>query len=194
MDINLSRQEALDLLDKYIKEDSLKKHCLAVEATMRHFAEILAEDVEKWGLIGLLHDIDYELYPDQHCKKTYDILRSENIPEEYIDSMVSHGYGILPYVEVQPEHIMEKILFTVDSLTGLITASVLVRPSRSILDLKPKSVNKKWKDKSFAKNVDRNILEKGLEMLQMERSYLIGESIEGMKKEAQALDLIGEIG
>jgi predicted hydrolase (HD superfamily) len=128
-----SRKEAFALLQKYNQNESLIRHALSVEAVMRHFAALFHEDIEKWGIIGLIHDLDYEQYPDQHCTMTKKLLEEEGWPADYIRSVISHGWGICS--EVEPVHVMEKVLFTIDELTGLVTASVLVRPGRSILDL-----------------------------------------------------------
>jgi len=184
-----SREEAYRLLTEYNKSDSLIKHALAVEGVMRYFARKRGEDEEKWGIIGLIHDLDYEQFPDQHCKKTEEILRAENWPEEYIRAVVSHGWGICSDVEPQTE--LEKVLFAIDELTGLIAASALVRPSKSVMDLKAKSVKKKWKSKHFAAGVDRSIIEKGCRMLGMELSELFTDTIMGMREVADAIGLKG---
>ena len=155
-----TREEALQLLTEYNKNESLIKHALAVEAVMRYFARKRGEDEDKWGAVGLIHDLDYEQFPDQHCRKTEEILRENDWPEEYIRAVVSHGWGICTDVEPQTE--MEKVLFAIDELTGLVVTTALVRPSKSLLDLKAKSVKKKWKDKRFAAGVDRSIIEKGV--------------------------------
>ena len=184
-----TREEALDLLKKYNKTESLIKHALAVEGVMRYFARKRDEDEEKWGIIGLIHDLDYEQFPEQHCKKTEEILRENNWPEEYIRAVISHGWGIC--TEVKPESEMEKILYTIDELTGLVVTTALVRPSKSVLDVKTKSVKKKWKDKRFAAGVDRSIIEKGAEMLGVELSDLINETIMGMREVAEDIGLKG---
>jgi predicted hydrolase (HD superfamily) len=158
-----TRDEAFKLLKEYNKSDSLIKHALAVEAVMRHFAVIYGEDPEKWGIIGLVHDLDYEKYPGQHCTMTEKILEDEGWPKDYIKSILSHGWGICS--DTEPVEAMEKVLYTIDELTGLIVACVLVRPSRSILDLKVKSVKKKWNIKHFAAGANREIIEKGANML-----------------------------
>lgn len=183
------RSTAFELFKKYNKSDSLIKHALTVEAVMRHFAEVLGEDPEKWGVIGLIHDIDYEMYPDQHCKKAIEILEENNWPKEYIHAVVSHGWGICS--DVEPVEKMEKVLYTIDELTGLITAVALMRPSKSILDTELKSVKKKWKQKSFAQGVNREIIEQGADLLGMELDYIIDETIKGMRKAAEAIGLNG---
>ncbi|GLC30416.1 HD domain-containing protein [Clostridium omnivorum] len=185
-----TREAALLLLKEYTKSDSLIKHALSVEAVMRHFAKLFDEsDIEKWGIIGLLHDIDYELYPEEHCIKARDILKSKNYPESYIHAVECHGYGICTNVE--PVETMEKVLYTIDELTGLITATVLMRPSKSILDLEVKSVKKKWKQKSFAAGVDRDLIEKGAKRLGIEMDKVIEETINGMKAAAEEIGLAG---
>lgn len=187
----ITREKALDLFKKYNKSDSLLRHALAVEGTMRHFAELLGEDIEKWGIIGLLHDLDYEMYPEEHCIKVQEILKEENYPEDYIKAVASHGYEIC--CDIEPREKMEKILYATDELTGLITAVALLRPSRSVLDLEPKSVKKKWKDKGFAAGVDRSIIERGIDMLEMDKDYIIQETILGMRKVAEEIGLKGEV-
>ncbi len=183
------RDQAYRLLLKYNQSESLIKHALAVESVMQHFAELFKEDIEKWGIIGLIHDLDYEKYPEQHCKMTEKILREENWPEDYIHAVISHGWGICS--DIEPIHRMEKVLFTIDELTGLITACVLVRPSKSILDLELKSVMKKWKIQAFAAGANREIIEKGAGMLAMELDDIIRETINGMQKNAELLGLKG---
>lgn len=186
-----TRETAMELLREYNQNDSLIKHALAVEAVMVHFAELFGEDKEKWGIIGLIHDLDYEKYPDEHCTKTREILMERDWPEDYIRAVVSHGWGICS--DVEPVEKMEKVLYTIDELTGLITATALMRPSKSILDLTTKSVRKKWKQKSFAAVVDRGIIEKGAQMLGMELGEVIGETIKGMQKVADEIGLKGNI-
>jgi putative nucleotidyltransferase with HDIG domain len=186
-----TREEAYALLRQYNQSDSLIKHALAVEGVMRHFSRKRGKDEEKWGIIGLVHDLDYEQYPDQHCKKSEEILRENQWPEEYIRAVVSHGWGICSNVEPQSE--LEKALYAVDELTGLVVTSALVRPSRSVLDMEAKSVKKKWKDKRFAAGVDRSIIEKGAQMLGMELTDLITDTIMGMREVADAIGLRGSM-
>lgn len=186
-----TRDEAFDLLKKYNRSESLIKHALAVEGVMRFCARKRKEDEEKWGIIGLIHDLDYEQFPDQHCKKTEAILRKYEWPEEYIRAVMSHGWGICTDIEPQSE--MEKVLYAIDELTGLVTTTALVRPSKSVLDLKPKSVKKKWKDKRFAAGVDRSIIEKGAEMLGVQVSDLIIDTIMGMQEVAEQIGLKGNV-
>lgn len=187
----LTRQEAWELLTKYTKTPNLQKHALAVEAVMKHFAKLNYEDVEKWGVVGLLHDLDYEQYPEEHCHKVVEIMQEEGIDDFYIHAVCSHGYGICS--DVKPEHIMEKVLYTIDELTGLINALCLMRPSKSVLDLEVKSVKKKFKDKSVASGVNRQIVKDGCEMLGMSLDEVIKETIEGMKTEAEAIGLKGNL-
>ncbi len=186
-----TRAEAFELLKEYNKSESLIKHALAVEAVMRHFAVIYGDDPEKWGIIGLIHDLDYEKYPDEHCTMTRKILEDKGWPEDYIRSVLSHAWGICS--DVEPVHVMEKVLYTIDELTGLIVACVLVRPSRSILDLQVKSVKKKWNVRHFAAGANREIIEKGAGMLGKNTDYIIQETITGMQKVALDLGLKGDI-
>jgi len=182
-----TRSEAFDLFKRYNTSESLTKHALSVEGVMRHFAEKFGGDVDEWGIIGLVHDIDYEMYPDEHCSKAKTILAEAGWPEPWIRAVVSHGWGIVS--DEKPETKLEQTLYAIDELTGLITSTALVRPSRSVMDMKAKSVKKKWKDKSFAAGVDRSIIEKGAEMLGMEISELISETILGMRKVADDIGL-----
>lgn len=187
----LTREQAWELLTEYNQSDALLKHALAVEAVMRHFARLYGEDEEKWGVIGLLHDLDYEQFPEQHCQKTAEIMRERGIDEEYIHAVSSHGYGIC--CDVEPIHRMEKVLYAIDELTGLINAVCLMRPSRSVLDLEVKSVVKKYKQKNFAAGVDRDVIEKGCQMLGIEMNELIHETIQGMRTAAEAIGLKGAV-
>jgi len=184
-----SRQEAFELLTRYNKSHALIKHALAVEGVMRYFAGKLGGDEEKWGVIGLIHDLDYEQFPDEHCKKTGEILKEKGWPAEYIRAVLSHGWGIC--TEVEPISELEKVLFAVDELTGLVTTTALVRPSKSLMDLTAKSVKKKWKDKAFAASIDRDTIQKGADMLGIERTELISETIMGMRQVAENLGLAG---
>lgn len=185
-----TRDQAMALLRQYTKNENLVRHGLSVEAVMRHFARTFGEDEEKWGIIGLVHDLDWERYPEQHCEKTKEILEGEGWPDDYIRSILSHGWGLV--TEVEPTHDMEKVLYATDELTGLVTATALMRPSRSVLDMKAKSVKKKWKEKSFAAGVNRDVIQKGADMLGMEIGELITETIEGMRSVAAEIGLKGE--
>ena len=186
-----TREETLNLLKQYNKNKSLIKHALAVEGVMRYMARKRGEDEEKWGVIGLIHDLDYEQFPDQHCKKTEEILRENDWPDEYIRAVVSHGWGIC--TDVKPESEMEIVLYAIDELTGLVVTSALVRPSKSVMDMKTKSVKKKWKQKQFAAGVDRSIIEKGAQMLGVELSELITDTIMGMRDVAAEIGLKGTV-
>ncbi len=186
-----TREEALALLKTYNQSESLIKHALAVEAVMRYMARKRGEDEEKWGIVGLVHDLDYEKYPEEHCRKTEEILREHHWPEEYVRAVISHGWGIC--VDVKPESEMEKVLYAIDELTGLVTTAALVRPSRSVLDMEAKSVKKKWKDKRFAAGVDRGIIQRGAEMLGVELGELITDTIMGMREAAEQIGLKGSV-
>lgn len=182
-----TREDAFNLLKQYNQSDSLVKHALAVEAVMRYSARKRGADEEKWGIIGLVHDLDYEQYPEEHCRKSEEILKQNNWPPEYIRAVVSHGYGICS--DVKPESELEKVLYAIDELTGLVVTTALVRPSKSVMDLTPKSVKKKWKDKRFAAGVDRSIIEKGAQALGVELGDLINDTIMGMREVAEEIGL-----
>jgi len=179
--------EALSLLKEFNKSESLRKHAYSVEGVMRYIARKMGEDEEKWGVIGLMHDLDYELFPEQHCSKSREILEERGWSEEYIQAIVSHGWGICSDVEPQTE--MEKTLYAVDELTGLITAVAIIRPSKSVTDLETKSVMKKWKDKSFAAGVNRSVIEKGVAMLGVELRDLVTDAIMGMREVSDRIGL-----
>jgi len=185
-----SRDEAFRLLQQYTESDSLIRHGLAVEGVMRYFARQRGGDEEQWGIVGLVHDLDYDRFPEQHCVKTEQILREHQWPESYIRAVVSHGWGIC--TDVEPLSDMERVLYATDELTGLVATSALVRPSRSVMDLEAKSVLKKWKDKRFAAGVDRSIIDRGAEMLGMERRELITQTILGMREVADVIGLKGD--
>jgi putative nucleotidyltransferase with HDIG domain len=184
-----TRDEALTLLKQYNQNEALIKHALAVEAVMRYCARKRGQDVEHWGVIGLVHDLDYERFPEQHCHKSEEILREHGWPEAYVRAVLSHGWGIC--TEVQPQTDLEKTLYTMDELTGLIAATALVRPSKSVLDVEPKSVKKKWKEKSFAAGVNREVIEKGAAMLGVDLNELIGDAILAMREVADQIGLAG---
>ena len=184
-----TRDEAYELLKTYNQNDALIKHALAVEAVMRYMARQFNQDEEVWGVVGLIHDLDYEQFPDQHCHKTAEILREHQWPEELIRGVMSHGWGIC--TEVEPVSDMEKTLYAMDELTGLVAATALVRPSKSVMDVKVKSVKKKWKEKSFAAGVNREIIRQGAEMLGMEVSDLIDKAILAMREVADDIGLAG---
>ncbi len=186
-----TRQEVLELLHQYNESDSLRKHAYAVEGVMRYIARKRGEDEEKWGVVGLIHDLDYEKFPEQHCTKTGEILREKGWPEEYIRAAVSHGWGICS--EVMPQTDLEKCLYAIDELTGLVVTTALIRPSKSVLDVQLKSVKNKWKDKRFAAGVDRSVIEKGAEMLHIPLDELIDDTIKGMQEVAEAIGLKGNL-
>lgn len=184
-----TRDDALALLKEFNKNDSLIKHALSVEGVMKYIARKRGEDEEVWGVIGLIHDLDYEQYPDQHCHKTKEILEERGWPEDYVRAVISHGYGIC--TDVEPLTDMEKTLYAIDELTGLVAAAALVRPTKSVMDMNAKSVKKKWKSKAFAAGVDRSVIEKGAAMLGVEVSELITDTIMGMREVADEIGLKG---
>lgn len=179
--------EALSLFKEFNQDESLLKHAYSVEGVMRYMARKADEDEEKWGIVGLVHDLDYERFPEQHCSKTKEILEERGWSEEYVRAIVSHGWGICSNVE--PQSKMEKTLYTIDELTGLISAVALVRPSKSVADLEARSVMKKWKDKAFAAGVNRSVIEKGTVMLEMELPELVTDVIMGMRQVADKIGL-----
>ena len=186
------RDFAFTILKEYTKNESLIRHALTIKAVMRYFAELFGEkEVEKWAIIGLLHDIDYERYADKHCLMVREILSPHGFPEEYLRAIESHGYKLV--TDVEPVETMEKVLYATDELTGLIAATVLLRPGKSIMDLKVSSVKKKWKQKSFASGVNRDVIAEGAKMLGMELDVLIEHTIKGMRTVAEEIDLRGEL-
>ena len=185
-----TRDAALALLKNYNTSESLIKHAFAVEGVMRYMAGKHGEDKDTWVVVGLIHDLDYEQFPEQHCKKTEEILKENHWPKDLIRAVVSHGWGIC--TDVKPESTMEKVLFAIDELTGLVATSALVRPSKSVMDMKAKSVKKKWKDKRFAAGVDRSIIQKGADMLGVELGELITDTIIGMREVAVEIGLKGD--
>jgi len=191
IEIKPTREQALELLRKYNKTESLLKHALAVEGVMKYMARKAGDDEEKWGIIGLVHDLDYEMYPDQHCKMTEKILVENNWPAEYIRAVLSHGWGLATNVE--PKTRLEKTIYAMDELTGLVATSALVRPSKSVLDMEARSVKKKWNDKKFAAGVDRSVIEKGAEMLGVTLDDLITDCIMGMREVAEEIGLKGSV-
>lgn len=186
-----TREEAWNILNEYNEDAHLINHALAVEGVMRHFATIYNENPEKWGIAGLLHDLDYEKYPDEHCKKVVEIMREKNLDEDLIRSVVSHGYGLV--CDVKPESNLEKVLYTIDELTGLINATAIMRPSKSVLDLEVKSVKKKFKSNGFAAGVNRDVIKNGCEMLDKPLDEVIEQTIEGMRRVAKEIGLEGEV-
>jgi len=182
-----TRQDALAILKEFNKNQALINHAIAVEAVMRYIARKQGEDEEKWGIIGLIHDLDYEMYPEEHCKKIREILVSRAWPEEFIRATESHGWQIC--TDIRPETALEKTLYAIDELTGLVAACALVRPSKSVMDLEVKSVKKKWKQKNFAAGVNREIIAKGAELCGIELSELISNTIMGMREVADEIGL-----
>jgi len=189
--ITPTRNIAFELFKRYNKSESLIKHALSVEGVMRYMAKKNGEDEEKWGIIGLVHDLDYEIYPDQHCTMTEKILRENNWPEEYIRAILSHGWGLAS--DVKPVSLLERTIYAIDELTGLVATSALVRPSKSVLDMEARSVKKKWNDKKFAAGVDRSVIEKGAEMLGVNLEELITDCIMGMRTVAEEIGLKGAV-
>jgi putative nucleotidyltransferase with HDIG domain len=186
-----TRDEAMALLKEFNQADGLIRHAMAVEAVMRYIAGKRGEDPEMWGVVGLIHDLDYHRFPNEHCRKTGEILRERGWPEQYIRAAVSHGWGIC--TDVEPKSLLEKYLYAIDELTGLVAATALVRPSRSVLDMEAKSVKKKWKDRAFAAGVDRALIEKGAAILGVDLAELITDTIMGMRAVAQEIGLKGNV-
>ena len=182
MQTQLTRQQALALLQQYNKEPFHLQHGLTVEGVMRYYANLLGygEDADFWAMVGLLHDIDFEMYPEQHCIKAPELLRQAGVGEEMIHAICSHGYGHL--VQIKPEHEMEKVLYAVDELTGLIGAAALMRPSKSVMDMELKSLKKKYKDHRFAAGCDRAVIDAGAEMLGWEIEKLQEQTILAMRE------------
>jgi predicted hydrolase (HD superfamily) len=179
----ITREEAMNLLTEYNKESFHIQHALTVEGAMKYFAEKLGyEDESKfWSLVGLLHDLDFEMYPQQHCSKTQEIMRERGIDERLIRAAASHGYGLCLEEQPKPEHQMEKVLFAVDELTGLIGAAARMRPSRSVMDMEISSLKKKFKDKKFAAGCSRDVIKQGAEILGWELDKLFEETILAMR-------------
>lgn len=181
MSSDLTREEAWKLLKEFNKEHFHLQHALTVEGVMRYFAERLGygDETDLWGIVGLLHDLDFEMYPDEHCIKEQEIMREHGIDERIIHATASHGYALT--VDIKPEHEMEKVLYAVDELTGLIGAAALMRPSKSVQDMEVSSVKKKYKNKNFAAGCSREVIERGADMLGWELSDLIGQTILAMR-------------
>jgi len=177
----MTRDEAFEFLKEYNKEPFHIKHALTVEGVMKYFAEKLGygEDKEFWGIVGLLHDLDFEVYPNEHCIKSQEIMKQKGIDEKIIHATASHGYGIT--VDVEPTHEMEKVLYAVDELTGLIGACALMLPTKSVQDLELKSVKKKYKNLKFAAGCSRDVINRGAEMLGWDLDYLIEQTILAMR-------------
>lgn len=179
--MSITREEALKLLKEYNSEPFHLRHGLTVEGVMRYFARDLGygNEEEKWGIVGLLHDLDFEKYPEEHCIKSQEIMREKGIDEDIIHATASHGYNLT--VDIKPEHEMEKVLYAVDELTGLIGAAVLMRPSKSSKDLELKSMKKKFKDKKFASGCSRDVIATGAEMLGWSLDDLMDKTILAMR-------------
>ncbi len=175
----MNREEAFEILKKYNKEEFHIRHALTVEGVMRYFARQEGENEEHWGNVGLLHDIDFELYPEEHCKKCIDLLKENNVDDKTIHSICSHGYGICS--DVEPTEKMEKILFATDELTGLVWAAAKMRPSKSTQDMEVSSLKKKYKDKKFAAGCSRDIIQKGAEQLGWSLDELFEKTISAMR-------------
>lgn len=185
----ITREQTLELLQRHVQKDSLLKHSYAVEASMRRLAEAFDGDPDVWGRVGLIHDLDFEEYPEQHCQKTKELLEAEGWPQELIRAVMCHGYG--RRTEDEPITDMEKAIYAVDELTGLIMALAAVRPSKSVMDITVKSVKKKWKDKAFAAGVERDIIQDGADRLGLELSDLMQYTIEGMQNVAKEIGFDG---
>lgn len=183
----ISREQALQLLKKYNKEPFHLLHALTVEAVMRYFANTLghAEEADFWALCGLLHDVDFEQYPNEHCKKAPDLLAEIQAEPELVRAVCSHGYGIC--TDIKPEHEMEKILFATDELTGLIGAAAKMRPSKSTQDMELSSLKKKFKDKKFAAGCSRDVIKQGAELLGWELDKLLDETLKAMRETEQTV-------
>jgi putative nucleotidyltransferase with HDIG domain len=179
--------EAQSILKEFVKSDSLLKHSYSVEGVMRYMAHKMGEDEGKWAIIGLVHDLDYEMFPERHCEKAQEILQERNWPEEYVRAVASHGWGICN--DIEPRTNLEKVLYASEELTGLITAVAIIRPSKSVGDLEVKSVMKKWKDKSFAAGVNRSVIEKGAEMLGVDLRQLVDDVILAMREVSNRIGL-----
>lgn len=182
-----TREEALALWKQYNESDSLLKHAYAVEGVMRRFAGLFGEDPEYWGQVGLLHDIDYEKWPEEHLAVAPRLLAEGGYDSDFIHAVESHGWGLCS--EVRPEKKMELVLYTIDELTGLITANAYMRPSKSVMDMEVKSVKKKFKDKGFAAGVNRDVILNGCDLLGLSLDEVIDGTIAGMRDVHEALGL-----
>lgn len=185
----ITREEAWNLLTQYNKEPFHLRHALTVEGIMRYFARELGygEQEEYWGIVGLLHDLDFELYPEQHCVKSQELMRQHGVDESIIRATASHGYG-LTAADIKPEHQMEKILFAADELSGLIGAAALMRPSKSVQDMELKSLKKKFKDKKFAAGCNRDVIKEGADNLGWTLDELMEKTIEAMRADEAAIN------
>lgn len=182
----MDREKALEILKKYNKEEFHIRHALTVEGVMRYFAKEMQEDIEYWGIVGLLHDVDFEMYPEEHCIKCVELLKENSVEDSIIHSICSHGYGLCS--DMKPEHIMEKILFATDELTGLIWAATKMRPSKSTKDMEVSSLKKKFKDKKFAAGCSRDVIKQGAEMLGWELDDLFEKTILAMREDEDKIN------
>lgn len=180
------REEALQLLKKYNPSEALVLHAYCVEETMRKFAAHFGEDETYWSLVGLLHDVDYGSFPEEHCTKAPSLLAEIGADESFIHSVCSHGWGLC--CDIEPTHLMEMVLFTIDELTGLIYATALMRPER-MQGMSVKSVKKKWSSKGFAAGVNRDIITQGAAMLEMEITPIIQLTIDAMREAEEKIGL-----
>jgi len=186
----IKREDAWKLLKEYNKDEFHLQHALTVEGTMRYFADQLGfgDESDFWATVGLLHDLDFEIYPDEHCSKTQEILRGRGFDERFIRAVASHGYGLCGEPQPKPEHIMEKVLFATDELTGLIGAAARMRPSKSVMDMEVSSLKKKFKDKKFAAGCSRDVIMQGAEMLGWELDSLFEQTIMAMRSCEEHVD------
>ena len=185
--MDLTREHALSTLETYTKSEALLKHACAVEGVMRYFARESGEDENYWGIVGLLHDVDYEKWPEEHLKVAPRLLMEAGYDEGFIHAVLAHGWGLCS--DTKPEKRMETVLYTIDELTGLITAAAYMRPSRSVMDMEVSSVKKKFKDKGFAAGVNREVILGGCEMLALTLEDVIHKSILGMRDVHEALGM-----
>lgn len=185
----MNREEAWNLLRQYNKESFHLRHALTVEGIMRYFAKELgyADQEEYWGIVGLLHDLDFELYPEEHCVKSQELMREHGVDENIISSTASHGWG-LTAANIKPEHQMEKVLFAIDELSGLIGAAALMRPSKSVQDMELKSLKKKFKDKHFAAGCSRDVIKQGADILGWPLDELMEKTIAAMRVDEAAIN------
>lgn len=182
----MNRNEAIELLKKYNKEEFHIRHALTVEGVMKYFAKEYGYDEVFWGLVGLLHDIDFEVYPEEHCKKAPELLSEINASDDFIHAVCSHAYGLCSNVE--PVHEMEKILFAIDELTGLIGAAAIMRPSKSVQDMELSSLKKKFKDKKFAAGCSRDVIKEGAERLGWDLDKLLESTLVAMRVDEEAIN------
>ena len=186
MEDYMDRERAFELLKKYNKEEYHIRHALMVESIMKYFATINGYDAEFWGVVGLLHDLDYEMYPEEHCYKVVDLLKEIDASEELIHAVCSHGYNIC--VDVKPTHYMEKVLYSVDELTGIIASLINMRPSHNAQGMEVATLKKKFKDKTFARGCSRDIIKAGIEMLGCDLNYLFENAIKAIEKDEEYIE------